>query len=183
MNQFLDYYHLENYLLTAVGERFRENGSLSAFDFFCIIIWKANRAKSKIAKRLLGKGYPDLDSAVTALGSDIATADSDSDRLRVLIERWGFRLPMASAILTILYPDAFTVYDVRVCNHFGDFHNAQNKTKFADLWARYLEFIEAVRASSSGPLSLRDKDRLLWGQSFASQLNDDIAARFEKPLS
>jgi hypothetical protein len=33
----------------------------------------------------------------------------------ILMRDWGLRLPMASAILTVLFPEEFTVYDQRVC--------------------------------------------------------------------
>jgi len=53
----LRYYDLEAYLFEDVHKRFKTEGSIGAFDFFSIVIWKANRAKSRIAKRLLSK-YP-----------------------------------------------------------------------------------------------------------------------------
>jgi hypothetical protein len=56
LNQAIDfrtYYDLETYLFETVSPRFAEEHSLTAFDFFCIVIWKANRAKSKIARRLV----------------------------------------------------------------------------------------------------------------------------------
>ena len=68
------FYDLENYLFEEVSKRFSEHGYLHAFDFFCIVIWKANRSKSKIAKRLLSKRYSDLDSAVVALTKSLADA-------------------------------------------------------------------------------------------------------------
>ena len=77
----------------------------------------------------------------------ISDADGPRSRLAVLIQGWGFLLPMASAILTVLYPHEFTVYDVRVCDVLGDFHDAQNKTKFGPLWDRYVGFIAAVRGA------------------------------------
>jgi len=178
VNQFLKYYHLEQYLFSHVSERFQQNHVMSAFDFFCIIIWKANRAKSKIAKRMLARGHANLQCAFNAVAGDIANAPDHSSRLEVLIDRWGFRLPMASAILTVLYPDEFTVYDVRVCDVLGDFHDAATKTRFADIWSRYSEYLAKVRESAPEVSSLRDKDRSLWGQSFASQLEDDIAKAF-----
>jgi hypothetical protein len=53
------YYYLEEYLFNEVNSSFRKRGFLNAEEFFCIIIWKANRAKSKIAKRIK-KRNPDL---------------------------------------------------------------------------------------------------------------------------
>lgn len=46
----------------------------------------------------------------------------------------GFRLPMASAIATVLYPNDFTVYDIRVCEMLGDFHGLTYIIKYDRLW-------------------------------------------------
>lgn len=105
------------------------------------------------------------------------TANDAKQRLAVLIDGWGFRLPMASAILSVLYPDDFTVYDVRVCGVLGDFADAQQK-KFADLWPRYQEYVERVRHEAPDRATRRDKDRYLWGKSFESQLTSDVKTGF-----
>jgi len=47
MNDYLEYYDLERYLFENVHQRFHLEHSLGAFDFFSIVIWKANRAKSQ----------------------------------------------------------------------------------------------------------------------------------------
>jgi hypothetical protein len=54
-DDFLGYYDLEKYLFEDVARRFQKDGKLDAFDLFSIIIWKAERAKSKLAKRLIAK--------------------------------------------------------------------------------------------------------------------------------
>ena len=171
---FGTYYDLETYLFVTVSKRFAEKHTLSAFDFFCIVIWKANLRKSRISRRLLAKGtYADLDAAVHALVGAIATAPSPKERLRVLIQGWGFLLPMASAILTVLYPDDFTIYDIRVYGVLGDFEWVQNKTRYDELWDGYSKYITAVGKAAPADLSLRDKDRWLWGKSFYEQLSRD----------
>lgn len=175
---YAKYHDLEGYLFCEVSQRYSSKKALSAFDFFCIVIWKSNRAKSKVASRLLAQDYPDLNVAVGALVQEIAKAGDAKARLAVLIDKWGFRLPMASAILTVLYPEEFTVYDVRVCNVLGDFKDAQHKTKFDTLWNRYTEYVERVKREVPEKESLRDKDRYLWGKSFEAQLKDDIADLF-----
>ncbi len=180
MRDFLRLYHLEAYLFREVTGRFQKEGTLSAFDFFCIVIWKANRAKSKVAARMRNKGYADLTTAVDALLRGVSNAADNRGRLRVLVEEWRFRLPMASAILSVLYPEDFTVYDVRVCDVLGDFKDAQYRTPFEALWGRYSAYIEAVRAAVPGQPALRDKDRYLWGRSFAEQLDRDVASGFQR---
>ena len=173
------YYDLESYLFDTVRHRFQRKGYLSAFDFFCIVIWKANRAKSKIAKKLLAHGeYKDLDEAVYALTTGLAQQTTDKDRLRHLWETWEFYLPMTSAILTVLYPDRFTVYDARVCDTLGGFRNLRNLVNFENLWRGYGEFKRKVEESAPKELTLRDKDRYLWGKSFYKQLEKNIEQGF-----
>lgn len=178
---FRAYYDLETYLFETVTARFQANGELSAFDFFCVVIWKANRAKSKIAKRLVSSGkYADLEAAVRALTMQISAAQPAREKLRILIESWGFLLPMASAILTVLYPDEFTVYDERVCDQLRDFTWVKNKTIYEDIWDGYSKYAAAVRQATPQSLSLRDKDRWLWGKSFVENLRADIAHGFAR---
>lgn len=161
--------------------QFQATGTLSAFDFFCIVIWKANRAKSIVAKRLLSKGnFPSLEAAVSALTEQVHTAASPEQRLATLMDVWGFRLPMATAILTVLYPSEFTVYDVRVCDELRNFHSLQSVSKRSQRWSGYQDYRDAVAAAAPPALSLRDKDRWLWGKSFAEQLESNIAANFNK---
>jgi hypothetical protein len=175
--RFIDYYDLEQYLFGVVGPRFQLEGQLSSFDFFCIVIWKANRAKSRIAKRLL-RSQASLDEAVRELTGQIAQAASGKGRLAVLMEGWGFRLPMASAILTVLYPEEFTIYDVRVCEALNNFAYLKNFTNPERRWEKYCAYCLAVQNSVGEPLSLRDKDRWLWGKSFFYQLQQDIQSGF-----
>lgn len=103
----------------------------------------------------------------------------EKDRLRWLWEDWEFRLPMASAILAMLYPDEFTIYDVRVCDTLGRFHNLNNLVNFENLWCDYQAFKHAVEESAPGDLTLRDKDRYLWGKSFYEQLMRDLDKGFK----
>ena len=181
MLDYLRYYHLETYLREDVRSRFRAEGALSAFDFFSIVIWKANRAKSKIAHRLSKKAeLDDLDQVIGRLSKSLSEAETPKERLRILIEDWGFLLAMASAVLAVLWPDDFTVYDVRTCNELGKFHQLTNWTRFDKIWPRYEEFREAVRSAGPDGLSLRDTDRYLWAKSSATQLQEDIARCFAK---
>ena len=176
-------YHLEEYLFNAVGPIFRRVGKLSAFDFFCIVIWKANRAKSKVALNLLSHDQgkrQDLETIVCDLTTSLHRANDPEERLRILVMDWGFRLPMATAILTVLWPHEFTIYDVHVCDSLHAYHSLQYKSGFKKLWTGYLRFKAEVEAKTPSSLSLRDKDRHLWGKSFKKQLKSDIKALFSK---
>jgi len=177
------YYWDECYLFDQVTQHFEKDGYLGAFDLFCIVVWKANRAKSRIAKRLMEHqpGFNDLESAALTLTREIAAAKEPCDKLRVLIEGWGLLIPMASAILAVLYPEVFTVYDYRVCQQLNAFDDLVNKSKFDSIWDEYLKFIERVKEVTPPEIMrLRDKDRWLSGKSYFDDMNREIQNRFSR---
>ena len=178
-HNLIKFYDLETYILTDVRQHFNRNEFLTSFDFFCIIIWKANRAKTKIAKRLLNRNL-NLEESVKDLTSKIFKAADDKQKLKVLVDDYKFRLPMSSAILTLLYPDNFTVYDVRVCDTLTAFKGIDTTKDFEKLWTNYKKYIESVKEYEPKSLSLRDKERFLWGKSFYEQLTDNLKNSFQK---
>ena len=187
-SDYLRYYDLESYLFEEVHPRFHREGKLGAFDFFTIIIWKANRAKSTIAHRLV-KEHPDLkglEAISQTFTSQLFEAESAEDRIRLAIKDWRFRLPMASAILTVLWPDEFTVFDVRVYgelsnpDEFKDLRDVDPNNYSDRIWKAYVAYREAVKVEVEQYRCLRDKDRFLWGRSAARQLSEDIERAFVK---
>ncbi len=179
MQDYLAYYDLEGYLFKVVGPRFQEEGSLGAFDLFSIVIWKANRAKAHFARRLLKRGN-DLERAARLMTRALHDATAVRERLRILIEDWDLRLPMASAILSALWPEEFSIYDVRVCGQLGGFKSLGDRSRFEQLWDEYQEYLRAVCEAAPSHMALRDKDRWLWGRSAAQQLEADIARAFKE---
>jgi hypothetical protein len=180
MIDYLKYFDREHYLFEEVCLRFHAEHSLGAFDFFSIVIWKANRAKSKIARRLLKeeqKGNGDLEARCRTLTRSLYEASDQKERLRLLIEVWGFALPMASAILAVCWPEEFTVYDYRVRDQIKGFPKL-NTRNFEKLWEHYEEYKTKVSKLVPIGLSLRDKDRYLYGKSNAVQLREDIRLSF-----
>lgn len=172
----LDYrelYDLERYLLDKVTARWHRSGQLSPFDFWCILIWKANRAKNKTKARLQELAEGSFSGAVRKLANDLRAAQGPESRLSVLMVKWRFRLPTAPAVLTILYPDTFTVYDERVCDVLKSFTELRHRKYSKKLWSDYLKYKRAVEHAAPQRLILRDKDRYLWGKS----LYDDIKAQ------
>ena len=178
---YRSFYDLNEYLFKDLTRKFQDQGSLDACDFFCIIIWKANRAKSKIANKLLKK-FNSLEVASRTITSTLHNENmSDNERFKYLLDI-GFRLPMLSAILTVLYPDRFTVYDYRICSHpeMAEFTKLEYMTKDSQLyWNLYQDYIAAVIENTPSWMTLRQKDQYLWGKSFALQVKSDIENNFK----
>lgn len=181
MTDYSKYYDLESYLFDEVASKFHDRHYLTAEEFFCIIIWKANRAKSKIAKKF--EGEVNLDEAIKKLSYSIYQAPSKKEKLAILMEQYGFYLPMASAILSVLYQEQFSVYDIRVCDMLQQkyetdkYHKIHNKI-FKNLWSEYEEYLQKV-LELSGFDDYRQADRYLWAKSFYEQLKGDLKRRFK----
>lgn len=158
------YADLTNYLFTEVRESFDERGFLTSEEFFCIVIWKANRSKGRIKEKLLRKG--ELGKVVKELTSDIYQESDKKEKLRILIEQWELRLPMASAILAVLYPEDFIIYDYRGREVLSlkDFSERKNQV---DLY--FSEYLAKAKAMAEGT-TMRNKDNYLWGKSFYKSL-------------
>ena len=73
---------------------------------------------------------------------------------------------MASALLTVLYPEEFTVYDQRVRGQLEMDDFAYNNDVVERYFNEYIESVKKKVKDLGFSLSLRDCDRLLWGKSW-----------------
>jgi hypothetical protein len=163
---FSKYYYLEHYLFTDIHNRFNKHAKIDAVDFYMLLAWKANRAKNKHKRRLAKRTNGVFATAVKEISKGLCNCTSAKERLALLMGKWGFRLPTSTAILTVLYPNEFTIYDERVCRELEGFQQLANWKFSDDLWNEYQRFIEAVRNEVPEKKCLRDKDRYIWGRSF-----------------
>ena len=177
LNVYSKYYNLEDYLLTEVSAKFKKEKSLSAFDFFCICIWKSPRQKSNIYKSLV-ESNTDIEHAVRDLTTDLFVLEP-VDKFKRLMNIYGVNVAMASGILTILYPDLFTVYDFRVCEHksFSEFKNLSNMTNRDGQFLKYQSYVNKVKNIHPN-VALREIDKMLWGKSFYDELTKDLKENF-----
>ena len=158
---FIKYYFIEDYLFNTVTENFRSRGYLEPEEFFAIVIWKSNRAKTKVKQGLLLKGVTvhDLTAALTK-------EPTLEDKVKLLIEISFIGLPMASAILAVCYPDDFTVVDYRAIVSLKSLGQVVLSNPSENLLA-YLAYNQICkeRAIEVG-CSLRNFDRYLWAKVF-----------------
>jgi hypothetical protein len=175
MMNYLKFYDLEKYLFEEIGPQFRQSGTIEPIDFFMIFIWKSNRAKTKVRDRLKSRAGT-FDKAVVEIARSLTASKGNKGRLRILMQDWEFRLPMASAVLTVLYEKEFTVYDIRVCKQLALEYRPHRE--FSELlWADYEKYQAAVINGTPADIdSLRDRDRFLWGKSLRLDAERDCKA-------
>ena len=169
----LAYYSPEMHLFPALAQSFAETGQLHPEALYLILDWKGPRAKHL---RRLTRIARTFNTAARRIGADLHGAAGPEQRLGVLLTRWDFSLSTASAILAVLYPDTFTMYDIRVCNALGDFGRLGNKKWSAEMWQEYQRYVAAVRSKAPPGLSLRECDRWLWGRDKREAMRAELAS-------
>jgi hypothetical protein len=119
--------NIESYLLTEVRGRFENSGKITPLDFYLILHWKAPRVKNVHKERLKRRANGNFACAVDQIAEALHGTSDPKGRLAILMEneKWGFRLPTATAVLTILFPQEFTVYanpwEILATSKTGDF--------------------------------------------------------------
>jgi hypothetical protein len=71
------------------------------------------------------------------IAADLHGAIDPEQQLGLLLTKWGFRLPTATAILAVLYADTFTIYDIRVCNRLRAFRQLGDMQWSPKAWREY----------------------------------------------
>lgn len=161
LKEYLKYYFLEDYLFGEVNKNFKKRGYLTPEEFFAIVIWKSNRAKTTVKRGIKKSG-----KSIKAVMSAVAKAKTPEQKLDILTALPGIGIPMASAILTVCYPNDFTIADYRACASLKEFSIKidGNPTARVDSYFEYLNACK--RLAKKHNLSLRDFDRVLWGRDF-----------------
>jgi hypothetical protein len=169
----IHYYSPDTTLFPDLATRFSETGKLTAEELYLILDWKAARARTKHMRRLTQTRT--FLQAAQDLAGQIHGAEDDRTRLELQLSKpWSFALPTATAILTVLYPDRFTVYDIRVCDALRSFHSLAYRRWSEKTWLEYRRFVAVVRAAVPKQLNLRDADRWLWGKNKQQVLHREL---------
>ena len=141
------------------------------YDFFAIVVWKSSRAKTKIKRGLLDAG-----KTVQDLMREVSQAETSGKKVEILLDVDGIGPAMASAILTVCYPEEFTVLDYRAWQVLQQAGISNLPACYPWNAASYLEYRNACRrlADRAG-LCLRDLDRALWAKSWETDLHKFVS--------
>jgi hypothetical protein len=116
LRDFRQYADDERYLFGIVTKRFHKQGWLNAFDIMAIARWKAERARIHVARRLVSRGAASVEGGAKSFTMALNRGRNNRERFNLVIGKWGFRLPMGSAILSVCFPEAsvFTIFESAV---------------------------------------------------------------------
>ena len=184
LEKYLKYYFLEDYLFNDVHKNFKNYGYLKPEEFLTIVIWKSNRAKTKFKIKSRGKLNAEKIETTTKELHSLAKNCEENERkiLDVITGLSGVGIPVASAIITVCYPNYFTIVDYRAktslikyLNHKKGIGSDYKKIFGADPQSSkkaYLAYCRLCRHEAEKlKITLRDFDRMLFGMDFYNGKN------------
>jgi hypothetical protein len=171
----LDCYDPEGRVFPKIAEKTSAGQELSKQDVLLILKWKLGRLKD-------GNSQTVTDTNISKINEAVRDARQTSGKiaaLEALQNIPGIGLATATVILTVCYPEEFTVIDWRVLKELDLFPSnladdqqsskRESEDYNADDWTaeNYLsEYLPKVSARADRwDCSLRDADRALWGLS------------------
>ncbi len=178
----LDCYDPETRVFPKIAQA-KAGPELSKRDVLLILKWKLGRVKVSNYKTILDKNMVKINEAVREAG----ITGREIDALKALEAIPGIGLAVATAILTVCYPDKFTIIDERVLGMLDLLPSApKSKNRYStDDWtaAEYFnKFLPEVRKrSQEWSCTLRDADRALWGLSVNKDIEETIAIKEVPP--
>jgi hypothetical protein len=151
---------LEEHILTVIGPAAKKRGHLTRSELEQIGTWKS---RGRNNHQLTANTDADIHTL-----TGMALSAPDHLRHRVLSLLDGVRTPMASAILTVVDPDRFTVIDVRVIaaldelERLGSLVSPRPHRQKGQLppYFEYLTFCRGLKTALR--VNLRTLDRALW---------------------
>jgi hypothetical protein len=180
----LDCYDPERRVFDEIPNKIGAGEGLSKQDVLLMLKWKLGRITNRNSQTVTDTNIRKINEAVKVARQN----DRRIAALTALQDIPGIGLATATVILTVCYPDAFTVIDWRVLSELDLFPSnlsvAQQVSKRksddynADDWTaeNYLsEFLPKVNACAKlWNCSLRDADRALWGLSVHRRIQEII---------
>lgn len=152
---------MEDFLFENISKNFKENHYLTKEEFLAIVVWKRKPSAKKIVDSM-----NETSISVDALTKSIFNASTPEEKLKILLSVKQIGIAIASAILTVCYPNDFTVVDYRALNSLKKLDISCSKRPTEQI-EDYLEYVNVCKKESGERgFLLRDFDRMLWAMDF-----------------
>ena len=156
-------YNWEKEIFPKISKNFRKKGELTKEEFLRILLFKAERGKTKFKENLLSKAK-EVSCGLKKIG-ELKEEKEIKQEIKKLCKIKGIGVPIASALLAACYPAKFTIIDRRVCEEV--FHKRPS-TISVKTYLCYNR--ECCKRAERANLTLRELDRCYWGRNYYSKL-------------
>ncbi|MCX8175585.1 MAG: hypothetical protein N3E51_05275 [Candidatus Micrarchaeota archaeon] len=177
-SKFANLEDFEEGQLAEIRRKFEKNGTISILDFSTILYWKSNRTKSGILKTIKNR-----EVSVTSLFSRVSAENDRTKKVEILLEikgrkkngEKGIGIPIASAILAVLYPKDYSICDKRVWDTLRESEYMEKFVHKPNTPANYMKFNEKLKEiANENCKSRRELDNYLWGKNLCKELENEI---------
>ena len=151
IQRLIEEYDTEKIIFTEIGPRARKNCVLNFDDFYKICMWKSRRQKNRYLKN---KNKVENISRKAFLTSD------ETKKIELLCGLDGVGIPTASAILTVLYPENYSIIDIRCIETLNHLGYKMKNVMTVNNWLKYLEIMRDLAKENN--VTTRDLDKALF---------------------
>jgi hypothetical protein len=170
MEEGLDCYDPENRVFPVIERNVKKGQELSYLDVLLIFKWKLGRVTEQNFEMIRDGGLKEINGAVKIAGG--SDRGEKIKALKTLMKIKGIKLAMGTAILTVCYPDEFTIIDWRVLEVLGLMPVDSPGWNVERYFDEYLPMVKEY--SDIWDCTLRDADRALWGLSVRNNMKKKI---------
>ncbi len=134
----ISYASKEERLFEKIGNDIKNRKYLTKNNFLEIVRWKSVRA--------IRKAEDNSDEVIEKITKFAFEVDSEEIKMRVLTSLNGVSIPMASAILTITYPEKYGVIDIRAWHSLYNLGLVKYRKDVFNIkdWLLYLKIIRQL---------------------------------------
>jgi hypothetical protein len=163
----LDCYDPEHRVFPQLSKQ-PDGDRLTPRDVLMILKWKLGRIRDIHSKTVNEQNMACINKAV----QNAAEPENKIVALKTLASVPGIRLATATAILTVCYPNEFTIIDRRVLAQLKLYPATTDGRTAEEYLERYLPAVKVY--AKTWNCSLREADRALWGLSVSERMEQVI---------
>lgn len=146
IKKYIELYDTENYLFKVIGPRAKERGCFLFDEFYRICMWKSARQKQRYLRNK---------DRIGQISKEAFVEKDEGRKMEVLCQLEGVSIPMASALLTIVYPDRYAVIDIRCLETLREKGYDISKYPSPKIWLKYLDIMrESAKENGVTPREL-----------------------------
>ena len=147
-NEKLRWYEAE---FESISNEVKESEFLSYLSFLRVRNFKLQNSSPESESRI---------TRITKTAFSLAKEDKIKEAIECLIDLDGVRIPIASTILAVKYPDKFAIIDSRVIKKIGKVEWLSEYLKKPEVYEEYLLLLRKMAEEKK--MRLRDLERMLF---------------------
>ncbi len=169
INKYLSLYSTENFLFNKLGPEIKSRGYLIFDDFYKICMWKSRRPKNLYLKNI---------SSVSRITKLALKEKDEIKRMEILCGLSGVSVPVASAILTVVYPTKYGIIDIRCLEMLNILGERISTNSNINTWIKFISVMRKIAKENN--VTPREVDMVLFAMHREKLDNENYKSLYKK---